>query len=281
MINNIDRKQGTIDEKKKKKLMSKIERMLYYLILFGILYSSGFIITRIYINNLDRKATAKESTGMVQAELATAKGENKADMKEEIKKIGQNNSNLILVNKNYSIDSSYKSQDLVIPKVNCLKSSSDENRKMTKEASQALEDMFSDAKKENIKLMLVSAYRSYESQEKVYKDKIKNAGTEEANKYVAKPGTSEHQTGLAVDVNSVPFTELAEDFEKTKEGKWIKENCSEYGFIIRYPKGKEEKTGYSYEPWHLRYVGKETAKAIMSNNLTLEEYLESLVKNKG
>ena len=115
-----------------------------------------------------------------------------------------------------------------------------------------------------------SAYRSYESQKNVYNNRVKNQGKESADAYVAKPGFSEHQTGLCIDITNKDRYFV----EGTEEVEWLKENCSKFGFIIRYPKDKKDVTGIEYEPWHIRYVGKDVAKYISDNGITLEEYLE-------
>ena len=130
--------------------------------------------------------------------------------------------------------------------------------------------MQADAKALGLNIPLVSGYRSYETQEKLYNKYVKKDGEKKANTYSAKPGESEHQTGLAFDIGSVDRS-----FANTIEAKWLAENAYLYGFIIRYPKDKEEITGYNYEPWHLRYVGQELAKYLKKNNLTLEEYYET------
>jgi LAS superfamily LD-carboxypeptidase LdcB len=91
---------------------------------------------------------------------------------------------------------------------------------------------------------------------------------------VARPGTSEHHVGLAVDILGSGYYSLEQSFENTAAFKWLKAHCAEYGFILRYPKEKEHITGVIYEPWHYRYVGVDVAKEIMSRNITLEEYLE-------
>lgn len=157
---------------------------------------------------------------------------------------------ILVVNKSYSLPEKYA------PGVN-------------KEALAALNKMIAAAKKDKIKLTVISDYRSYESQKNKYESYVKESGKKEADRFSARPGHSEHQTGLAFDLNS-----LKESFAETKEGKWIAAHCSDYGFIVRYPKGKENITGYMYEPWHIRYLGVETAKAVYDSGLTLEEYLE-------
>ena len=121
----------------------------------------------------------------------------------------------------------------------------------------------------------VSGYRSYATQNAIYQAKLKAAGLEYTSKYVAYPGQSEHQTGLAMDVTNEAGVQkpLTQDFGQSKEGKWLQANAHVYGFIIRYPAGKEGITGYNYEPWHIRYVGPDVAKIIQAQDLTLEEYL--------
>lgn len=114
-----------------------------------------------------------------------------------------------------------------------------------------------------------SGYRSYQYQTQLYNNYVNLHGEEEANTFSAKPGFSEHQTGLTFDLKDFNG-QLVED---PITSQWIKDNCAQYGFIVRYPEGKEDITGYIYEPWHLRYVGEEVANQIMNNNTTLEQYL--------
>ena len=128
--------------------------------------------------------------------------------------------------------------------------------------------MQADAKVLNLNIPLVSGYRSYATQEGLYNSYVAKDGEAVANTYSAKPGFSEHQTGLAFDIGSV-----SRAFEGTAEAKWIEENAHLYGFIVRYPKGKTDITGYIYEPWHVRYLGKEVASKVKQSGLTLEEYL--------
>lgn len=114
-----------------------------------------------------------------------------------------------------------------------------------------------------------SGYRSYQYQTQLYNNYVNQHGEEEANTFSARPGFSEHQTGLTFDLKDFNG-QLVED---PITSQWIKDNCAKYGFILRYPEGKEDITGYIYEPWHLRYVGEEVANQIMNNNTTLEQYL--------
>ena len=145
----------------------------------------------------------------------------------------------------------------------------DYNPGVNEEANKALKLMQSDAKSMNLNLALVSGYRSYETQEKLYNKYVKKDGEKIASTYSAMPGHSEHQTGLAFDVGSV-----SEEFANTYDAKWLAENAHLYGFIIRYPKGKTDITGYIYEPWHIRYLGIDIATKVKNSGLTLEEYLK-------
>lgn len=144
--------------------------------------------------------------------------------------------------------------------------------------------MLSDCRKAGLRPLVCSAYRSLETQTRLYNNKIarlRGAGysqetaIREAGRWVAVPGTSEHQTGLAVDLVASSYQILDQKQEQTKEQKWLMEHCWEYGFILRYPSDKSAITGIGYEPWHYRYVGKETAKALRDSGLCLEEYLEA------
>ncbi len=136
------------------------------------------------------------------------------------------------------------------------------------EASSMIWKMFADAKTQGISLWVKSGYRSYIDQQIIYNGYVANDGQANADRYSARPGHSEHQTGLAFDLNS-----LSADFGNTPEGIWLAQNCHKYGFIIRYPKEKEHITGYMYEPWHVRYLGVEKATAVYESGLCLEEYL--------
>jgi len=175
-----------------------------------------------------------------------------------------NNPYHILVNKENALDPTYVPDELVIPNVRFANYGDIEKNHMEKKAAEALENMFSAAKLENIDLIAISGYRSYERQKNLYYNAVRRLGIDQMSS--AKGGHSEHQTGLAMDLNS-----LSQSFANTKEGLWLAENCYKFGFIIRYPEGKSEITGYIYEPWHIRYVGLELAEYCTLNNLALEE----------
>lgn len=178
-----------------------------------------------------------------------------------------------LVNKEYSLPSDYEPDDLVVPNITFSIDYESEKKYIRQEAAEALEQMFTDAAKEGLELVAVSGYRSYTRQEEIYQKNLKTRGTTHTNQYSAKPGYSEHQTGLVMDIScKSEGYDLQESFGDTPEGEWVAQNVSSYGYIIRYPKDKCEITGYSYEPWHLRYVGVPLATFLTDNNLTLDEY---------
>lgn len=163
-----------------------------------------------------------------------------------------------------------------------------EHRPFDMRAADWLEKMLHDAEQDGCKLYLVSGYRSIGRQRALFQIKTEELmqqglaaqqAEQEAARWVARPGTSEHNLGLAADIVSADWytthNDLTEDFEQTPAFAWLKANCAEYGFILRYPKEKEAVTGISYEPWHYRYVGQEAAKQIMLTGITLEEYLQA------
>jgi len=161
--------------------------------------------------------------------------------------------------------------------------------KLDEKAAEHAIDLLAAAKEAGYDMQLCSAYRTVEKSAELYQKQIKkflNAGysqadaEKEAAKWVAPPGTSEHHTGLAMDLVSSDYwgqySDLEHDYDKFDSFKWMYAHCAEYGFVLRYPEGKEDITGITYEPWHYRYVGVDAAKYIMENGLCLEEYLEEI-----
>lgn len=144
---------------------------------------------------------------------------------------------------------------------------------MREDAAAALEEMFAAAKADGINLSIVSGYRSYSKQMTIYSHKKASVGQKEADRVSARPGTSEHQLGLAMDLAKKGSSQLNTSFGKTKEGKWVNENAHRFGFIVRYLENYEEVTGYMYEPWHVRYVGREHALALYECGLPMEWYM--------
>lgn len=175
----------------------------------------------------------------------------------------------VLVNRNHPLDD-WEPTDLVVPDVPANR----EGIQMRQEAAAALEELFDAALAEHPQLALTSGYRSFDYQVEVYSAAHRQQGTEGADEYHARPGYSEHQSGLAADLLSwaQPDCVLSRCFADTAEGQWLAQNAHEFGFIIRYPDGQEDITGFPYEPWHLRYLGRELAGEVHASGLTLEEF---------
>lgn len=155
---------------------------------------------------------------------------------------------IVVINKSYPAEESYAPEQ-------------------SPDAEKAFEKMQKAAAQDNISLKIVSGYRTYDYQKQLYQNYVQRDGKQLADTYSARPGHSEHQTGLAFDLNNA-----SDSFAGTKEAAWIADNCCKFGFIVRYPADKTDITGYEYEPWHVRYVGKELAEYLYDNNLCLEEY---------
>lgn len=195
----------------------------------------------------------------------------------------------ILVNKEHLLDASYIPNNLVLltipfapdtlqkPDEGVISASALSGRSgkyfLCKKAADAVSCLFQRAYENGIYLYGVSGYRSYKRQEEIYQDSLQNKGFEHTSKFIAYPGSSEHQTGLALDISIASMNyELEQEFSHTKEAHWLFQYASLYGFIIRYPKGKESITGFAYEPWHIRYVTKPLAFYLTKTKLTLEQY---------
>ncbi|OZB95246.1 M15 family metallopeptidase [Paenibacillus sp. XY044] len=187
-------------------------------------------------------------------------------------------SDTVLVNKTYRLPEGYVPPDLVYPDVAFTFSEKIDKRKMRKVAADALKELFDAAKQDGVYLAGVSGYRSESRQTTLYNNYVDRDGVKAADTYSARPGHSEHQTGLTIDVSGTDGKCAAEScFAGTKEANWLADHAYEYGFIIRYPEGKESITGYKYEPWHIRYVGKEIAEDVTKKDITLEQYFGSAV----
>ena len=181
---------------------------------------------------------------------------------------------LTLVNYNHELPEDFAPETLAV---------ADNGYETDSRISEAVKTMIADARKENVRIIAISAFRDYEYQKDLYENKVQRLQQEmgysvdkarvEAATVVAYPGTSEHQLGLALDLVDAHHVKLDTSQENTAAYKWLYEHCAEYGFIVRYPNGKTEITGIIYEPWHFRYVGVDAAKVIMENDITLEEYL--------
>lgn len=155
-----------------------------------------------------------------------------------------------VVNKTYSIPKSY-------------------GNGLTRQTQDAFDEMKQAAEQDGIRLYISSGFRSYETQDRIYRNHVANKGQERGDLVSARPGHSEHQTGLAFDVNIIDSS-----FIGTPEAIWLEDNCYRFGFILRYPENKTDETGYAFEPWHFRYVGRELAEALYHGGdwLTIEDY---------
>lgn len=185
---------------------------------------------------------------------------------------------LVLVNKYNRLDESYVPRDLIVPNIPFSFRGYNDKKRIRYEVALALEKLFTYANIDSIRLYGVSGYRSYNRQKVIFNCNVEKYGYNKANEFSARAGESEHQTGLAMDISSkVVNMELVQSFGDTKEGKWLVDNAYKAGFIIRYPKNKMHITGYQYEPWHIRYVGVKVAEIIANNDLTLEEYIQTVI----
>ena len=169
----------------------------------------------------------------------------------------------VVVNKKRPLPASFVPKDLIPIGGTSLQS----------EASKQVKQLMEDAKKDQVALKVISGYRSYQNQKNLYASYVSKDGQAAADSYSARAGHSEHQTGLAADLgNSSGVCDLAICFETTAGGKWLATHAYEYGFIISYAKGKEGLTDYQFEPWHIRYIGKELAAELKKTGQTMEEF---------
>lgn len=242
--------------------------LLLIIIFLGII--SGYKFFKLSLNNKDietkikalENSNSKESIKNIKMEI------------EELNKI-KNNPYMILVNKDNKLGEDHIPENLV--KSDIEFQSHIETRQLDKKVSDFAKEMFKVAAKEGITLLGASGYRSYNIQKNMFDKRVKEIGETKAAEYLAPPGSSEHQTGFALDILSEDHNSLNSKFEKTKAFKWLRENSYKYGFILRYPKDKEEVTKFKYEPWHYRYIeDKKAAEYIMANGISLEEYITEL-----
>ncbi|WP_018962290.1 M15 family metallopeptidase [Sporolactobacillus vineae] len=201
--------------------------------------------------------------------------------RKSIHTVANPDSTLVLVNKFFKLPDHYVPRHLVTADVRFIDGGKSEKDKMQRVAASALKRMFDAAKKDHVPLAGVSAYRSFKMQTRLFDYYSDIDGKKQALKYSALPGTSEHETGLAIDVSGISGAYAASTaFNTTPEARWLARHARDFGFIVRYPEGKEQVTGYEYEAWHIRYVGVKAARTIAGRGMTLEEYLGKVpVKN--
>lgn len=197
---------------------------------------------------------------------------------EKLELLWENHPELLLVNKDHKLPEDYEVE---------LKTMPDGTNKASIDVYQPLNDMLKAGRKEGLQFEICSSYRSVKRQQELLDEDIRalqrrgysyEDAYEEATRETMPPGYSEHATGMAFDIVALDYQMLDSKQERTDENKWLREHCAEYGFILRYPKDKEDITQISYESWHFRYVGVEVAKYIMENEITLEEFLEEYLE---
>lgn len=234
---------------------------------------SSLVLEKYYINKNVARYLDYGNSNKLSAEniISIVNSSADKDYYSDVKISNLDDGNLILVNKFYHLPDKYEPEDLITLSSKYNKGT---NSKMRKEAAEAFMEMVDAALLDNVILKNASAYRSYEYQANLYDSYVERDGKKNADIYSARAGYSEHQTGLCTDINTIDSS-----FHGTNEFNWLYKNSYKYGFIIRFPKGKEKITGYNYEPWHYRYVGKKAAKIIYKNNLTLEEYYAYYINN--
>ena len=240
------------------------------IILVGVLMitAATFAWVTISANNSQPEDSNKQSDAKVRVDTKT---DDKPDSSFDRSRlsISDPDSVWVVVNKQRPLSpETYTPDDLVFPDVR-LRVPGNESMQLRAEPAAALERMFSAAEKEGISLMLSSGYRSYAYQQNLYGSYVASEGQASADTFSARPAHSEHQTGLVADIRPTNGTcELEECFGDMAEGKWLAANAAEYGFILRYSRTNRNEAGYTYEPWHFRYVGKELAQEYMRTNAT-------------
>lgn len=271
--------------------MTRRQRKRLVVFLGGVILTLclGMVIGTVYAGNLDRGTSEEASVepkdsleqGSAQVvKSAAKKPEDEQEEEEELKEDLPDDWNLILVNRTHPLPDDFEVE---------LKSIGG-GHQIDARAYDDYVEMVQAAKKDGVYVYVTSSYRSMEKQISLHEAKIEEGvmmgysyvqAKKRAAEVVAVPGTSEHQAGLALDFVSSEYRRLDEKQENTKGFQWLKENCYDYGFILRYPNGKTEETGIIYEPWHFRYVGKKAAREIKISGQTLEEYLGAIPISEG
>lgn len=264
-----------------KKYEQRLKKVLIVGFTAGLLvcFLLNLIINRVRIGGIDEKYKAQiteltEKNDKLSAQIRSGTVKKNADTGASAEALSSKEEtwSLVLINEEHPLDTGYT------PDLEAVREGSFVDARIVEDTKKMLED----AEKEGLNMYIVSAHRDYEAQREVFNTTmtqwISQGSTpleayEETKKSVAVPGTSEHASGLAMDITSGQYGELDEKQAETAEAKWLAENCWKYGFILRYPLDKSDITGIVFEPWHYRYVGKDAAEEIMKKDITLEEYL--------
>ena len=266
-------------EKRRKKYKRMVILKTIFIFLFLIV--SIILIVKLITKNDTIEAESRDIIGNNEIDIE----ENKLNSEENITNQSEINSsvedwNLILVNKDNPIPENYTLETIKI----------ENNYQIDQRIKEATEKMLADARKNGLKPVICSAYRSTKYQTTLFNKKVqeyrkkgfsKEQATELASNWVTIPGTSEHEIGLSLDIIDINYQILDEKQENTAVQKWLMEHCYEYGFILRYPTEKRDITKINYEPWHYRYVGVDDAMIIKEKGFCLEEYIEYLNKNEN
>lgn len=248
------------------------------LLIIGAIISVALIVSIFVVYNYKNKQVSNEPE---KQSLTTEPKKNDSVATEEPKKTTdkpsepeqQPDENGYLPNQTLPTEPTYINGILLANKIYPLPSTFAPGE--NKEARQALDKMLATAKKQGFDFVAFSGYRSFDYQTTLYNNYVNRDGQAAADRYSARPGYSEHQTGLAFDIGERGKENLwlTEEFGETPAGQWLLTNAQDFGFILRFPKNKEDNTGYMYESWHYRYVGVDIAKEIKKKDITLEEYL--------
>lgn len=262
-----------------KKYEKRLKKVLIAGFVMGVIvcFLLGALVNRIQVGGLEKKykkqiTTLEEKNEQLSSELKNGGTKQPENQNSETLSSKEEGWALVLINETYPLDTEYR------PEL----AEAVEGKFVDARILSDLSEMLEDAVADGMQMYVCSAYRDYQSQWEVFNTTMVdwiNQGKspleayEETKKSVAVPGTSEHASGLALDIVSTKYGELDDKQAETEEAKWLAENCWRYGFILRYPPEKSAVTGIVFEPWHYRYVGKEAAKEIKEKDITLEEYL--------
>ncbi|MEO5627965.1 MAG: M15 family metallopeptidase [Candidatus Saccharimonadales bacterium] len=251
--------------------MRKPKRILLLAVVLLVVIVAGIVILK-----RSKKPTGQNPSAYADGAIATTNQPTetpKTDFDKSQYSLTDPNSQWVIVNKQRPLPAGYAPNDLVVPSVGLRLAAGNQEMQVRKVTAAAMQAMFGEAKKAGYNLLLASGYRSEDFQKNLYNGYVAQKGQALADTDSARPGHSEHQTGLAFDVGRADRKcEVDPCFGDTAEGQWVATNAHKYGFVVRYPANKQGVTGYIAEPWHLRYVGNDLATEVYQAGLTLEEF---------